>query len=92
MKFALEVDANSEKFLLEYQSNEFLGKGFIKVDHQEIQRWQSLFTASKVQSYDFVLGQREPVNVRIERESKFLFGEKGRVFVNDRLVRSFGTS
>jgi hypothetical protein len=89
MKFAIEVGGKSEKHLLEYEFNEWMGRLVIKVDNQEVKRSKCWFRGSRKEAYDLVLGEREPLNIRIEKEWRFFFGQKNRVFVNDRLIRCF---
>jgi hypothetical protein len=88
MKYALEVGGDTEKHLLEYQFDEFWGKTVIKIDNEEISRSKRWFSPSN-QQHELDLGKNENIRVRIEREPKFPFGERSRVFVNERLVRCF---
>jgi hypothetical protein len=87
MKFAMEV-GDAEKYLLEYQSNEWLGRTVIKVNNHEVKRQQRLF-GNRTETHNLVLGDQEPINVRIEKEPRFPFGLRSRVFINSRLVRLF---
>lgn len=89
MKFTMEVGGKIEKHVLEYDFNGWMGTMIIKVDNQEVKRSQRWFGGPRKESYDLILGEREPVNIRIEKEWRLFFGQKNRVFVNDRLVRCF---
>jgi len=89
MKFALEVGGDKETHLLEYQFNEMWGSMVIKVDRQEVKRSVRWFGAPLRECHDLVLGQKEVFNIRIEKERRFPFGQKNRVFVNERLVKCF---
>jgi hypothetical protein len=89
MKYSLEVGGDTEKFLLQYEFRELWGSMIIKVDNREVKRSVRLFGGPKTEAYDLALGKNEMVNVRIERERRFLFGQRNRVFVNDRLVKLF---
>ena len=87
MKYALEI-GEIEKHLLEYQSDEFWGRTVIKVDNEEIRRSKRWFTP-RCERHNLEVGKMEPIHVRIEKERRFPFGHRSRVFVNDRLVKCF---
>lgn len=88
MKFALEVGDETETQLLEYQFSEIWGSLVIKVDRQEVKRSVRWFGPAR-EAYDLVMGKKEPIKVRIEKERRFPFGQRNRVFVNERLIKCF---
>jgi hypothetical protein len=89
MKYALEVGGDIEKYMLEYAFNPFLGKLVIKVNDKPLKTRTRLLNEPATEVHDLSLGQQEKISVRIEKERKFLLGQKNRVFVNDRLVKTF---
>jgi hypothetical protein len=89
MRFALEVGNETEKFLVEYEFNQLLGSLVIKVNNEEVKKCKRWFSEPVKECHLIMLGDREPMEVRIEKERKLLFGQRNRVFVNERLVRCF---
>jgi len=89
MKYALEVGGDTETHLLEYQFSELWGSMVIKVDSHEVKRSVRWFGAPLRESHDLVFGKKEVLHVRIEKERRFPFGQKNRVFINERLVKCF---
>ena len=85
----MEVGGHIEKHLLEYEFNALMGSIVIRVDNQEVRRFTRWIGTPGKESHNLVLGEREPLNVRIEKEYRFPFGHRNRVFVNDRLVKCF---
>jgi hypothetical protein len=88
MKFAL-ILGELETHRLEFNFNHLLGKKIIKVDDREVVRDIRLFGEPVKEANILELGEREKIQVRIEKERKFLFGRKYRVFLNDRLIRLY---
>jgi hypothetical protein len=86
MKFCLEI-GREEKHLIEFSFNQLLGQLVIKINHREIKRSTRLFNEPLREHHAFGVGEDERLNVRIEKERKPLFGEKCRVFLNDRLYQ-----
>lgn len=76
----------TEKHLLEYQFNQLLGSLVIKVNHQPVKRSVRLFNEPCREAFDLVVGDMERSFVRIERERGVLFGQRNRVYVNNRLT------
>lgn len=88
MKFAMEV-GTEEKFRVEYEFNQLLGTLVIKVNDAEVKRSRRWLNEPVSECHQLVLGDREPLSLRIEKERKPLFGQRNRVFVNERLVKCF---
>jgi len=86
MKFSIEVGA-SEKHVIEFTFNQLLGQSIVCVDGQEVFRKQRWLSEPLVDSYDFEIGQFEPVRVRIEKERKLIFASKYRIYLDNRLTQ-----
>jgi hypothetical protein len=88
MKFVLEV-GEIQKHLVEYNFDQLLGKSVIKVNDQEVKRSVRLFNEPLKETHTIHVCGDERLQVRIEKERKLLFGQKCRVFVNDRLYKCY---
>ncbi len=88
MKFAIEI-GDTEKHRLEYHFNQLLGSLVIKVNEKPIKKSVRLLNEPVLEIHDFVVGEQEKSNVRIEKERKALIGCKNRLYVNNRLVKVF---
>ena len=88
MKFNLEI-GEAEKHVLEFNFDQLLGQLVIKVNKQEIKRSVRLFNEPVRETHTLRVGDGEGVIVRIEKERKLLFGQKCRVFLNDRLYKYY---
>lgn len=88
MKYALVVEGDVEKHTLEYAFNPFLGRLVIKVNDKPLKTRTRLLNEPANEVHDLALGENEKISVRIEKERKFFLGQKNRVFVNDRLVKT----
>ncbi len=88
MKFCLEV-GEVEKHLVEFEFNQLLGQLVIKVNKREVKRNVRLFNEPVREDHVLQVGDGERVSVRIEKERRQLFGNKCRVFLNDRLYRLY---
>lgn len=88
MKFSLEI-GETQKHLVEFQFDQLLGKSVIKVNQQEIMRSVRLFNEPLKVTHTIRVSEDERLQVRIEKERKLLFGQKCRVFVNDRLFKCY---
>ncbi|MEO7298916.1 MAG: hypothetical protein ABI042_10115 [Verrucomicrobiota bacterium] len=86
MKFSLEI-GETEKHNIKYTFNQLFGRLTITVNDKPIKRCLRLFDEPLRELHVFTLGEREKFAVKIEKERKLLFGQKNRVFVNDRLVK-----
>ncbi len=86
MKFSLEI-GDAEKHVVEYEFNQLLGTLTIKVNDKPVKKHTRLFDEPVKELHVFVVGVQEKYSVKIEKERKLLFGQKNRVFVNDRLVK-----
>jgi len=88
MKFCLEV-GDSEKHLIEFDFNQLLGELRIRVNHKDVKTQVRLFNEPLTETHTLQFGETELFNVRIEKERKQLFGQKCRVFLNDRLYKCY---
>ena len=88
MKFNLEI-GEAEKHLVEFNFDQLLGQLVIKVNKQEVKRSVRLFNEPLKETHTVQIGDGEGLVVRIEKERKLLFGQKCRVFLNDRLYKYY---
>ena len=88
MKFCLEV-GELERHVIEFNFNQLLGELRIFVNRREVKRNVRLFDEPLTESHTLQVGRDERINVRIEKERKLLFGQKCRVFLNDRLFKCY---
>jgi hypothetical protein len=88
MKFCLEV-GEMERHLIEFDFNQLLGELRIRVNRQEVKRSVRLFDEPITETHTLRVGCSEEWVVRIEKERKMLFGQKCRVFLNDRLYKCY---
>jgi len=88
MKFCLEV-GEIERHVIEFSFNQLLGELVIKVNRKEIKRGKRVFDEPLQETHSFEVGASERLNVRIEKERKQLFGQKCRVFLNNRLYKYY---
>lgn len=86
MKFCLKI-GSLEKHLVEFSFNQLLGELSIKVDSKEVTRSRWFFNEPLSETYTLAIGQHENLALRIEKERKPLFGNKCRVFLNERLMK-----
>jgi len=86
MKFSLEI-GEAEKHTVEYEFNQLLGTLTIKVNDKPVKKHVRFFDEPVKELHVFVVGNQEKFSVKIEKERKLLFGQRNRVFVNDRLVK-----
>jgi hypothetical protein len=88
MKFKIEV-GEVEKHLVEFNHNQLIGSLMIKVDKQTVYK-KSCFVNEPIREvYQFVVGQAEKTEVRIEKLRKQLFGHRNTVYVDKRLARVY---
>jgi len=88
MKFYIEVGRN-EKHLIEFSFNQLLGETVIKVNHREVKRTRRLFNEPVTEAHVIHIDDKDQITVRVEKERKPLFGEKFRVYLNDRLYQCY---
>ena len=88
MKFCLEV-GELERHVIEFNFNQLLGELRIRVNRQEVKHNVRLFDEPLTETHTLQLGKVERTIVRIEKERKLLFGQKCRVFLNDRLFKCY---
>jgi len=88
MKFSIEVgDATKQR--IEYDFNQLLGQLVIRLNQKAVKRRMRLFNEPVVETQVVHIKDGEPMTVRIEKERKWLFGQKCRVFLNGRLYKCF---
>jgi hypothetical protein len=88
VKYAIEI-GDTEKHRLEYHFNQLLGSLVIKVNEKPIKKAVRLINEPLLEVHDFVVGDQEKSNVRIEKERLAFLGCRNRLFVNNRLVKVF---
>jgi hypothetical protein len=88
MKFCLEV-GETEQHLIEFDFNQLLGQLHIRVNKKEVKSSVRLFDEPLTETHTLEVGKAENLTVRIEKERKMLFGQKCRVFLNDRLYKYY---
>lgn len=88
MKFQIEV-GEVEKHLVEFNHNQLVGSLLIKVDKQTVYQNRRLVNEPIAEVYQFVVGQMEKTEVRIEKVRKQLFGHRNTVYVGKRLARVY---
>ena len=88
MKFILEV-GESRRHIIEYEFNQLLGRSVIRLDREQVERRVRLFNEPICQTHQIDMDADERLKVRIEKERKWLFGHKCRVFLNNRLVKCY---
>ena len=88
MKFSLEV-GEIERTQIEYAFNQLLGQLCIRVNQQAVKNQVRLFDEPLTETHTLEVGKSERISVRIEKERKLLFGQRCRVFVNNRLFKCF---
>ena len=88
MKFCIEV-SEIEKHQIEYDFNQLLGRLIIRLDRKEIMRTIRLFNEPIQETHVVQVKETERLAVRIEKERRQLFGQKCRVFLNERLYKFF---
>ena len=88
MKFKIEV-GEVEKHLVEFDHNQLVGSLLIKVDAKTVYQSRRFVNEPKEEVYQFVVGQSEKTEVRIEKVRKQLFGHRNTVYVDKRLARVY---
>lgn len=88
MRFTIEI-GEKEKHQLEYQFNQLFGRLVIKVDDEPVMESIRLFNEPLFEEHEFVVGTSERSSVRIEKQRKILFGQRNRLYINERLAEVF---
>ena len=88
MKFNLEI-GEAEKHMVEFNFDQLLKQLVIMVNKRKVKRSFHLFNEPLKETHTLQVGSGEGVIIRIERERKLLFGQKCRVFLNDRLYKYY---
>lgn len=89
MKFTIEI-GEAEKHLLEYSFHQITGTLVIRINSRPVLKSTRWINEPRLEAHRLTVGERERHIVRIEKERKPLLGHRGRVFVDNRLVRVFG--
>ncbi len=87
MKFKIEV-GEVEKHLIEFNFSQLAGSLEIRVDNQVILQTKRLLNEPVREVYDLLVGEREKVAIRIEKQRKPLLGHHRRVWINNRLAQA----
>ena len=89
MRFSLIV-GEAEKHIVDFKFNQLLGRLTIKVDDRVVKRGVRWFSEPLFEEYHHdIMGHRECVSVKIEKERRLLFASKYRVYVQNRLTDVF---
>jgi hypothetical protein len=88
MKITLDI-GEAEINRLDYEFNQLTGTLVIRVNQQPVLKATRWINEPRFEAHDLTVGQHERHVVRIEKERKQLLGHRGRVFVDNRLVRVF---
>jgi len=86
MKLVLEL-GEQEKTVLEFHFNQLLGLSQIFINNKPVKQQRRWFSEPLFEAHEVEVGEMEKAHVRIEKERKLLFGQKYRVYVNQRLTR-----
>jgi hypothetical protein len=88
MKFRIEV-GEVNKHQIEYKFNQLLGRLVINLNQKPVKRRVRLFNEPLLETHVVHITEGERTAVRIEKERRFLFGQRCRVFLDGRLYRCF---
>ena len=88
MKFCIEV-GEIKKHRIEYDFNQLLGRLIIRLDRKEVMRNIRLFNEPVWETHQVQVKEAEQLTVRFEKERRQLFGQKCRVFLNERLYKLY---
>jgi hypothetical protein len=88
MKFTIEI-GQTEKHQLHYEFNQLLGRLVIKIDNQLVKQSIRLFNEPVFEVHRLLVGETEKSSVRIEKQRKILFGQRNRLYINERLAEVF---
>ena len=86
MKLTLEL-GEQEKTVLEFHFNQLLGLSQIFINNKPVKTQRRWFSEPLQETHEVEVGEKERAHVRIEKERKLLFGQRYRVYVNQRLTR-----
>ena len=87
MKFKIEV-GESEKHVIEFSFNQLIGSLEIRVDNRTVVQTQRLLNEPVREIFNLLVGEKEKVAVRIEKQRKPLLGHHRRVWINNRLAQA----
>jgi hypothetical protein len=85
MKFKIEV-GETEKHVIEFSFNQLIGSLEIRVDDRPVVQSKRLLNEPVREVFDLLVGEKEKVAVRIEKQRKPLMGHHRRVWINNRLA------
>lgn len=86
MRFSIEVGEVAKR-RVDFAFNQLLGKTLIMVNGQEIKRNTRWISEPVVELHDFKVGERENIEVKIEKRRNPLLGAKYWVYVNNQLAQ-----
>ena len=86
MKFKIEV-GESEKHVIEFSFSQLIGSLEIRVDDRPVVQTKRLMNEPVREIYDLLVGEKEKVAVRFEKQRKPLLGHHRRVWINNRLAQ-----
>jgi len=86
MKLTLEL-GEREKHLLEFHFNQLLGTSTILLNQKPIKKHTRWFSEPLFEAHELEIGEEEVCHVRIEKERKLLFGQRCKIYVNQRLTK-----
>ena len=87
MKFKIEV-GESEKHVIEFSFSQLTGSLEICVDNCPVVQSKRLLNEPVREIFDLLVGEKEKVAVRIEKQRKPLIGHHRRVWINNRLAQA----
>ncbi len=87
MKFKIEV-GESEKHVIEFSFSQLAGNLEIRVDDRPVVQSKRLMNEPVREIFDLLVGEKEKVAVRIEKQRKPLIGHHRRVWINNRLAQA----
>lgn len=85
MRFVIEV-GEVEKQMVEFDFNQLLGRTVIRSNGRELKRHVRLFSEPVFERHVVDFGERERVQLKIEKRRKMLLSSHYTVYVNNRLA------
>jgi hypothetical protein len=86
MKFVAEF-GEAEKYQLEYEFNQLLGRLSIRINKQLVKQSVRLVNEPVLEVHEFEVGDSLKSTIRIEKQRKPLIGHKNRLYWNNRLMK-----
>ncbi len=85
MKFVIEV-GEAEKRRVEFDFNQLLGRTVIRSNGRELKRNVRLFSEPVFESHVIDFGDKERLQLKIEKRRRLLISSRYTVYVNNRLT------